>query len=112
MCLLVHCTGISIVWSSFVGFSATVYFYLESTNIDSDMKSTVKILLLASTLFAIALWIYYAVVADALTSVAHFAAVLLGGLIGYCYQVSLRNNNNIQHDEILLPSNATTEDDK
>jgi hypothetical protein len=62
-------------------------------------------LFLVSNIFALTLWIYYAVVADLLTTVAHGCAILLGALLGYCcnYLVKKRTINQcIPNEELYL----------
>ncbi len=45
----------------------------------------IDIFLSISSIFTISLWIYYAIVSDAITSVAHFCALILGILLSYFF---------------------------
>jgi hypothetical protein len=49
------------------------------------------LMLAAATIYSTALWIYYAVIADAITTVAHLLALLLG--MGLSLSITCGNGN-------------------
>mmetsp|Transcript_19814 Transcript_19814/g.33332 ORF Transcript_19814/g.33332 Transcript_19814/m.33332 type:complete len:208 (+) Transcript_19814:111-734(+) len=99
ICLLADCVGISIVWSSNVGVILIFLKYFWTNRQDSDSyraahethsfsfdnnlccTSSTGVVLVA----CVAVWGYYAVVEEALTTVAHICALLLGAMIGHVY---------------------------
>lgn len=81
LCVAVGCIGVSIVWSALCGYS--VFIYNTSFNPADDINGNtwlllVRLCLSGAVVFSSALWIYYMVTNDTITSVAHFSAVLLG----------------------------------
>ena len=70
------CTGISIIWSAQVG----ALWSWRRAHVFHVSGSEDRPLAIVSA-FAIALWAYYAVVEDALTTVAHAAAAVMGALV-------------------------------
>ena len=79
LCLFVGCSGISIVWSAQIGFC----WSFRSSYFPSSENVLLRLLLGTSTLLDCGLWIYYYVIADQLTSIAHGCAVLLGILLAW-----------------------------
>ena len=103
LCIFVGCTGISIVWSSLIGYygyyiSRKWFLYKtdnqhnvliqqnqesnKSPSIGSCFANTIVAL---SFLIGVAVWIYYAIFASMITSLAHFCALVLGVLIMHCH---------------------------
>ena len=80
LCLFVGCSGISIVWSAQIGFC---WFFRSAYSTQSPETYVLRLLLGISTLLSCGLWIYYAVIADQLTTLAHGCAVLLGMLLAW-----------------------------
>lgn len=93
LCLFEGCVGISIVWCSYCGFGTVLHTYFQTSKRPSATsnhklkpKDSVenrwwKLSLSVST----ALCVYYAVVEEPITTVAHGCAALLGGAIGYLF---------------------------
>jgi hypothetical protein len=76
LCLLVGCIGISIVWSALCPFTLSLYHPLgRATQLPPRLTAC---LFLLPALLTLSVWLYYAITADALTSVAHALAALLG----------------------------------
>lgn len=84
LCLVLSCSGISIIWSSEIGFC---WYFLPVFFTEQAEKSHTRLLPLTlvglSSLLASSLWIYYYTTAELLTTVAHACAVLLGALCGW-----------------------------
>jgi hypothetical protein len=65
LCLIVGCSGISIVWSALCGFNAYSWVCISRLGIyDQFDYLPLHQVLGASLTFSISLWVYYAVVAD------------------------------------------------
>lgn len=83
------CTGISIVWSALCGFNMMLYAML-STTIQRDgsaiLKYGIRAFMVLFCCYCLALWIYYGVVEELLTTLAHFCALLLGFVIGVWFK--------------------------
>ena len=79
LCLLVGCSGISIIWSAQIGFC----WSFRSAYHSPSSSETIRLHLLVgiSSVLDCGLWIYYSVIADQLTTLAHGCAVLLGMLL-------------------------------
>jgi hypothetical protein len=122
LCLIVGCTGISIIWSALCGFNLYSYSCFSKLEIyDKFNQLFLQQVLVSSSIFSLSLWMYYFVVADGMTSLAHLCAVLLGFLSGYFMQVYIRLYHPSQfvsvkddvHQDLPLihPSSPKSEDD-
>ena len=83
LCLVVSCSGISIIWSSQIGLC---WFFIPAFFTEQAEKSNILpslTLVGLSSLLASSLWTYYYLTAELLTTVAHACAVLLGALCGW-----------------------------
>jgi hypothetical protein len=86
LCLFQGCVGISIVWSAFVGFLAVTYRpLLPHTTASPSVRLLLRSSALLSVTVAVVFWGFYAATEDAITSVAHAAAFVLGALIGWLW---------------------------
>jgi hypothetical protein len=85
LCLAVDCRGISIVWSANCGYSTYFAYKMRYGSYLYEKKALemIKLTAIVSLLWCLALWIYYAVTADASTSIAHLCAILLGIVLSY-----------------------------
>jgi inner membrane protein involved in colicin E2 resistance len=82
LCILADQVGISVVWSAMIGYSAMgAYFFVPLSSILFTVSFAIAVLA------ALAVWIYYAVVEDLLTTIAHLYAVVLGVIIGFACMV-------------------------
>lgn len=95
------CTGISIIWSANCGFT-TYFYYFVSRRLSLYKAENDKLIftsLLVSLLYATTLWIYYAIVEDILTTIAHIAAVALGYFISFLliHATSLLPNRSVEY---------------
>ena len=99
LCLIVGCVGISIVWSANVGVIVIILKYLWSqsqsllslsearpSRYSFNFKSSGAVVAVVVVLTpCVTAWLYYAVVEEALTTLAHLCALLLGVIIGLAY---------------------------
>ena len=86
LCVAVNCAGVSVVWSALVGFTPFLFVnikYFDATAYESVYVTFINATLHVSIVYSIALWIYYAVVATFITTVAHFCALVLGIFLAY-----------------------------
>ena len=92
LCVVVECAGVSIIWRALCGFIPFTFYSIQSfdSSVYEKQKNLhiISITMYISLVYCIVLLIYYAIVAYAITTVAHFCALLLGLLIGYSF---LRN---------------------
>ena len=110
LCLIVGCFGVSIVWSALCSFAIYSYvLFISSRSYSIPLGNLVLIQssLSTSTLFSILLWIYYAVVADFITSLAHLCAVLLGLVSGLALKLHSQRRHRILQYETVLNSPST-----
>ena len=77
------CSGVSVVWSALDGCTLYLFYSNPRNAFNKDEKGILSAFLAISWLYSLCLWVYYMVVADWLTSLAHLLAVLLGGLISH-----------------------------
>ena len=86
LCVAVSCAGVSVVWSALVGFTPFLFVnikYFDATAYENLYVNFINATLYVSTVYSIALWIYYAMVATFITTVAHFCALVLGIFMAY-----------------------------
>ncbi len=72
--VIVRCVGISVVWSAQCSFSLLKFLSLQN----SFSKKSLFAAILISTSLSLALWIYYLIVSDLLTTIAHICSFFLG----------------------------------
>jgi hypothetical protein len=88
LCLIVQCSGVSVVWCAMVGWvfhqerGALTKDVRRHPNDDTEERKVVRMLLftLAIDLASI---IYYAVISDPITTVAHICAIIMGILLSW-----------------------------
>lgn len=89
LCMFDGCVGISIVWCAYCGFGTTLRSYLQKNKRPpADKKRsdlTERYWWWMSLSVSTALCVYYAVVEEPITTVAHGCAIVLGGAIGYLF---------------------------
>eukprot|EP01038_Epipyxis_sp_PR26KG_P008644 gene8644-11684_t len=86
LCVIESCVGISVVWSGLCGINMLwMYWFCNSPNSlnNCKMNDVSATFFILSLLFCVAIWIYYAIVDNLLTSIAHFCAILLGFALGF-----------------------------
>ena len=82
--MIVQCQGVSIVWSALWGYNPLTYYkLLDIYDYSNSIKSFISITLAVSCLYSVILWVYYAIVEEALTTIAHLCALILGIIIAY-----------------------------
>jgi len=130
-----ECVGISIIWSSYWGYTSYWLYILLHTqtnnksNTDSNLNPKhsdgkllytlyknehimyIKLLYILSMIYCIALWIYYAISdSDPLTTIAHICAIVLGICISkyvLCYyKLNIDTTTNTPTDTI--PADSTS----
>lgn len=72
--VIVRCVGISVVWSAQCGFSLLKFLFLP--NLFSKKKLSAAVLVSIS--LSLALWIYYLIASDLITTIAHICSIVLG----------------------------------
>ena len=114
-CLGVDCRGISIVWSAYCGYILYLYYILKKQFIHYYYPSNLfEISLILSILYDLSLWIYYGIVSDTLTTIAHIAAILLGFLIAIIFHCIVRSKIEEMYNRnpIFLSNKSEGEDEK
>lgn len=90
LCLIVGCYGVSIVWSALCGFSVyIIYWNFNSADVINRKTRLllIRLSLSSSALFSTALWMYYAVTSEIITTVAHLCAILLGVTLAFFFDL-------------------------
>lgn len=72
--VIVRCVGISVVWSAQCGFSLLTFLFLPNPFSNKKLSAAV----LVSTSLILALWIYYLIASDLITTIAHICSIFLG----------------------------------
>lgn len=97
LCLLVDCFGVSIVWSALCGFAIRSYTSFKKSNhalqLGKQVMRAIRQSLTSAVLLSSVLWTYYAFLADPMTTLAHFCAVLLGICCGMVVELFLREGH-------------------
>lgn len=76
LCLMVRCSGISIVWCAIVGW---ILFHSTPTNSESGARvHRLKMMEWIILIVNVSVIIYYAVVLPVITTVAHLLAIVMG----------------------------------
>ena len=84
LCLLVGCVGVSVVWSAQMGILIHFRNFRSGSSLDSNSWSSLWYYFsLTSGLIA---WIYYAVIEEPITTVAHICALIMGVLVDLAAQ--------------------------
>ena len=98
--MIVKCQGVSIVWSALCGYNPLTYYkLLDIYDYSKSTQSFISITLAISCLYSVILWVYYAVVEEALTTIAHLCALILGIAIAYILNPLWKEADiNKQHD--------------
>lgn len=83
--MVLLCSGISIIWSSVDGILLILFWSwsLKGKLFPPSQASFLKSTVALAWIYSLILWIYYAIVEEFLTTIAHICAVILGILIGY-----------------------------
>ena len=90
LCLNVGCSGISIVWSALCGFNIFLYLRIKHRYTDNlGHNQYLHIAMVLSTVYSTIAWVYYAIVSDALTTIAHICAILLGVIFAILFEIYL-----------------------
>lgn len=92
--VLVRCVGISVVWSAQCSFSVVTLHFYQIYNDNRILSAAV----FTSTCLSVTLWIYYIVVSDLITTVAHFCSILLG-LVLYALNTKMCTDGMPQQQE-------------
>jgi hypothetical protein len=107
LCLFEGCTGISIVWCCVCSFNTYLWFQIYKSDIISSQgyKSSLYASISLAGLLSAGVIIYYGVVSELLTTIAHLCAIVLGVAIGFIFaRVSpiyeLLEQINVQYDII------------
>jgi hypothetical protein len=72
--VIVRCVGISVVWSAQCSFSLLLFLFLQNPFSKKSLFASTLI----STSLSLALWIYYLIVSDLITTIAHICSIVLG----------------------------------
>jgi hypothetical protein len=107
LCVAVNCAGVSVIWSALAGFTPFLFFniqYFDEMAYDKAYYvAGITTSLYISELYSIVLWIYYAVVASFITTVAHLCAIILGLLLGYIFVYILFRSNPCKRSLDITP---------
>jgi hypothetical protein len=106
ICLLLHCSGISIVWCAMGGWIISERKRLRLLH--GDLNTFRRVAVVAEMLVVwldIAAIVYYAVVANILTSLAHLGALILGATLSL---ISIKRYDGVEYE----PSPSTPLMDK
>jgi hypothetical protein len=110
LCLFADCVGISVVWSSNVGVIWMLVRLINGQRQWRNYSSYDQLIGASSTVTVIvaciAVWCYYAIIEEALTTVAHLCALILGIIIGNIYVKFIsvnqsRSSGDVEFDESL-----------
>ncbi len=110
LCLGLGCSGVSIIWCAICGWVMHHHRQQESILANDNRSSTTSstLVLLGRSnewakrviLFNIIVILYYAVIMEAITTVAHICALILGALLHIGFVGGLEEPN---HDETCVP---------
>lgn len=79
LCLVIGCMGISVVWSAQFGYYGVLAAFGKRPITEQKELLCAVLFGVVATLLT---WLYYLVTAEAITTVAHLCAALMGALIG------------------------------
>ena len=79
LCLVIGCMGISVVWSAQFGYYGVLAVFGKHPITEQKELLCAVLFGVVATLLT---WLYYLVTAEAMTTVAHLCAALMGALIG------------------------------
>lgn len=88
LCIGTDEVGISVIWSSMEGYLVYACYYLKAFSFDpNNLHFSFSIYFSISTIYSIFLWLFYCLVENFLTNLAHLCAILLGLIISvFCYR--------------------------
>jgi hypothetical protein len=90
LCLLLHCSGISIIWCGIAGWMLTEVLSFDRWQCPRSQLRNYSLYSLGIPLFFDVFGIlFYAITAEVITSVAHVCALVLGAVL-YCFSSKLR----------------------
>jgi len=113
LCFSLGCSGISIIWNAMDGFLVANYWQRKKYS-DENLNANNSLNLVmghACVAVGLAADIYYAILSEILTTVAHVCAVLLGMLLYLVYTYSFRGqaNSSIAQESIALIRDGSNE---
>ena len=93
LCMLMHCAGISIVWSALCSFSPYVFFKMRTLDATAYQRiqdvHAISVTLYLSLFYCSCLWVYYAVTVAFITTLAHVCAFIMGIVLANAYIESM-----------------------
>lgn len=95
LCLCLFCSGISIVWCAVAGWMLMGMQRERRHEFRSSSKVQLFLFLLLPLTVDAAGILYYAITADAITTVAHGCALAMGATLRWLCTSSTNNNNNV-----------------
>jgi hypothetical protein len=83
LCFIVGCVGVSVVWSAQLGILINHRRHHSATKISTNEKTRLWAMRLyrVSLVIGFTAWVYYAVIEEPITTLAHFCALAMGLLL-------------------------------
>ena len=97
LCLIVQCVGISIIWSAYSGMIYSI-LHDHSKRSDEVVDENIMFQVRFQFLAVLIVWVYYLLIEDIITTVAHILAFILG--IGITYFHIWINKRNKTYESI------------